>query len=348
MYITRDNNFDLIRLLAALQVAVCHTFRHLHIADYKQTHILGYGFQGVFCFFVISGFLIAASYDRNHSFKHYIKNRLLRIVPALYMAFVLTVLVLYVFGFINPTTIKNPTLWAWGFGQLTLFQFYTPDLLRPFGVGAPNGSLWTIPVEFMFYLLLPLLFLAKNLKAKNIVCIICIGCSLSVNMLITRYGNDGIICKILMVSIIPWLYSFLIGSLLYFNWVRVKHFFEGKALLWLVLFIIYVKFIARPSYNILDFWSLGANLLLALFTISLAYTKPQLGRILHGFDISYGVYVYHMIIVNIFVQVGLVGETKYAIMILCISVVLSCMSWTFVEKKALRLKSTNATLIKLK
>lgn len=342
--ISRENNFDLIRLLAALQVAVCHTFQHLHIADFKQTHILGYGFQGVFCFFVISGFLIAAAYDRNPRFKQYIRNRLLRIVPALYIAFVLIVLVLIYFGFINFTTIKNPALWAWGFGQLSLFQFYTPDILRQFGVGAPNGSLWTIPVEFMFYLFLPLLFLVKKFQMRNIVCIACMGCSICANMLITNYGNGGILCKVVNVSIVPWLYSFLIGSLLYFNWGRVRYYIEGKAFIYLIIFILYVKFVSHPSYNISDFGTLGANLLLALFTISLAYTKPQLGKMLHGFDISYGLYVYHMIIVNIFVQCGLVGDTKYAIMVLSIAVVISCISWKFIEQKALRLKYYNATV----
>ena len=73
------------------------------------------------------------------------------------------------FGFINKENLRTPQLWGWFVGQLTLFQYYTPDSLRAFGVGCPNGSLWTIPVEFVFYLLLLDLF--YYLVKKSIVVI---------------------------------------------------------------------------------------------------------------------------------------------------------------------------------
>ena len=31
--------------------------------------------------------------------------------------------------------------------QMTAFQFYTGDWLRSYGVGTPNGALWTITVD---------------------------------------------------------------------------------------------------------------------------------------------------------------------------------------------------------
>lgn len=43
---------------------------------------------------------------------------------------------------------------------MSVVQFYNPDLLRGYGVGVLNGSVWTIPVELQYYAVLPLLYLA--------------------------------------------------------------------------------------------------------------------------------------------------------------------------------------------
>ncbi len=62
------NNFDLIRLFAAFQVALVHVF---HIMEIETAwvgsfilHLL-YLFPGVPIFFFISGFLISRSYENN-------------------------------------------------------------------------------------------------------------------------------------------------------------------------------------------------------------------------------------------------------------------------------------------
>ena len=77
---------------------------------------------------------------------------------------------------------------------------------------------------------------------------------------------------------------------------------------------------------------------MAFLTISLAYTIPKMGGILHGIDISYGLYLYHMIVVNVFVELGFVGEWKYGLASLALSVLLGLISWLLIEKKALSLK----------
>ena len=55
----RSNNFDLIRLLAAMQVAVSHANGHLE--SELSIPLLSY-FPGVPIFFLVSGFLICLSY----------------------------------------------------------------------------------------------------------------------------------------------------------------------------------------------------------------------------------------------------------------------------------------------
>ena len=341
MTISRENNFDLIRLIASLEVAIGHTSFHLQGPENNLfSNEYSFPFPGVFVFFVISGFLITASYERNKQYIRYLKNRILRIVPALWIAFILLFFVLWAFGFINRDTLSNHSFWGWVFGQITLFQFYTPDILRPFGVGCPNGSLWTIPVEFVFYLILPLLLiLFKNRGGVNRTLLASFLLSLTINMLLSNYGNDSILCKLIHVSILPWLYVFLLGSLIYKNWDFCRKYLEGKAYIYVILYFLYVNFVTGPSYDVVNLKVLIANILLGLMVISLAYTRTNTAKFMHGFDISYGLYLYHMIVVNAFVQMGLVGKYTYAILALSISIVLASLSWMFVERKLLRLKN---------
>lgn len=162
--ISRENNFDLIRLFAASQVLIGHGLSHLECGS--KGHLLAL-FPGVIMFFVISGFLISSSFDRNPKLKNYIRNRFLRIFPALWCCFFVTLICLLVFGYVNKASLTSTSFWAWAAGQISIGQFYTPDFLRSYGVGTPNGSLWTIPVELSFYILLPLIvFLFKKINLK--------------------------------------------------------------------------------------------------------------------------------------------------------------------------------------
>ncbi len=342
--ISRENNFDLIRLVAAFQVAIIHTAEHLELDDACLYSIgsISFPFPGVFVFFVISGFLITASCVNNQSLVQYLKNRVLRIFPALWCAFFLLFVVLCVFGYVNRDTLKLPQLWAWIVGQTTVFEFYTPDVLRDFGVGCPNGSLWTIPVEFGFYLLLPLVIYVFR-KRLNVCLIVLSVLSLGVNY-VNALFMEGTVMKLVKYSFLPWLYCFFIGALVYLNWNSVRKYFEGKAVYWILVYGLYVNLIDFPSYQVTSLGVLGANILLAFLTISLAYTIPKLGKILCGVDISYGLYLYHMIVVNVFVELGYVGEWKYGLASLVLSVLLALVSWSFIEKKALSLKHVKLKL----
>src|SRR5947208_2952799 len=96
--VNRQNNFDLIRLFAALQVVLLHATYHLEISNSLWDDFLKCvrPFPGVPIFFTISGFLIFASYDSNQSIKKYLKNRYLRIYPLLYVITIITTILLMI------------------------------------------------------------------------------------------------------------------------------------------------------------------------------------------------------------------------------------------------------------
>ena len=62
--ISRENNFDLIRLFAALSVVASHMAQHGIVTNQATINciaMLWYAFPGVQIFFIVSGFLITNS-----------------------------------------------------------------------------------------------------------------------------------------------------------------------------------------------------------------------------------------------------------------------------------------------
>ena len=84
MSFNNHNNFDLVRLFAALQVAICHSAGHFGYQNFAIT-LLGY-FPGVPIFFFVSGFLIYSSYEKSKENQkplfNFYQKRFLRLYPA--------------------------------------------------------------------------------------------------------------------------------------------------------------------------------------------------------------------------------------------------------------------------
>lgn len=356
--LTKTNNFDLIRILAALQVVIGHTKEHLDIQskslDYLFIYFLKF-FPGVPIFFTLSGFLIIWSYDRNKNdlFKFF-KNRLLRIYPALWVCFITTIGILIVFKVINFTTILDKSFIFWIITQVTFLQFYTPDFMRSFGVGNPNGSLFTISIEIQYYILVPflyyLIFSLKN-KTHQILAIISIFIS---SILIYQYFNtintEQLMRKISGILVLPYLYNFLFGILIYKYWSLIEKYILENGFVWFLIYVSYFTFFSvylnlySPSYwpNIFGFIS---NLLLAILTISSAYTFTSISnKILYHQDLSYGVYIYHMLIVNVLIELGKTQKIIYLLITLFTTLLIAFLSWNFIEKPFLaRKKNSNNT-----
>lgn len=341
--ISRNNNFDIIRLAAAIQVLLIHGIEHLKIKSLIFLKEYLTFFPGVLIFFTLSGFLIYSSLDRNKNLKKYFINRFLRLFPALWICFFLTFGLLCFFEVLTFQNIISWTFIKWVFTQITFFQFWTPDILRLWGVGTPNGSLWTIPVEMQFYILLPFIVLKFN-KIKLInKFIFCFLFSFLFNVYISyqKSLNETILVKLLGVSILPYLFSFLIGCIIYEYWNKIQFYFKGRALYWLFLFVLFnFIFNTKPSYYP-NFSQLISNLLLSIFVISLAFTFPRLEKVLKGNDVSYGIYIYHMLVINTFISINYIKKIEYLILSITLTVILSLLSWFLIEKRAMQFKKNH-------
>lgn len=348
----KNNNFDLLRLLAALQVVVCHGVEHFHIEIHaglprELCNVLT-AFPGVPIFFTISGFLIFWSFERNPDLSSYIVNRALRIFPALWCCFACTLALLCAFGVIQFNDLASPTLMAWFVAQVSVFQFYTPDLLRTFGSGTPNGSLWTIPVEIQFYVAVPLLFAllrkAGSKKIENIIFLVLMVASFAVNLYAQQLDSQSLGRKLMGVCLIPYLFYFLVGSIIYRNYATLRSWFEGRFLVWISVYALYFLVFGRllGCYDA-TYWpnvfGLVAALLLSGATIAFAYSAPGLSqRLLRGNDLSYGVYIYHMPVINSLLELGYLNAHVGFLVSLPTTVFLAFLSWVLVEKPALAMK----------
>lgn len=103
------------------------------------------------------------SCGRSTSYGDYLKKRFWRIYPELWAAVIVEMIVLFAL-YEGPYNWPQTILFV--FTQSTLLQFWTPDCLRDYGCGTPNGALWTIGVIVQFYIVG--YFLYKKLYAKNL------------------------------------------------------------------------------------------------------------------------------------------------------------------------------------
>jgi peptidoglycan/LPS O-acetylase OafA/YrhL len=165
----RNNNFGLMRFLAASLVVVSHSFAltgNVRAEPLTRlTGILDLGTAAVITFFVMSGLLVTRSAFLSPTLRRYIRARLLRIWPALILTALFTALVLGPIATALPlrryfldadTWLYAATVPLLDVGRLLPGTFLTNPLPR--GV---NGSLWTIQVEAWLYLVVGCLVLIR-------------------------------------------------------------------------------------------------------------------------------------------------------------------------------------------
>jgi len=339
----KTNNLDLIRLFAALEVAISHSLSHLQVGNVNSLFLNFLKlFPGVPIFFFISGFLISKSYENSISTKEYFKNRVLRIYPALIVVSIIGISSVYFSGYFNTIDVSIKKILIWFLGQTTIIQFYNPDFMREYGVGVLNGSLWTISVELQFYIITPILYMLfkiVNNKKNNTILYSLILISMAIHFVYYSYKinhSELFIYKLLGVSFIPWLYMFLIGILYQKHFISIHKLLKNKAL---ILTIIYISLVYITKLQLGNGINPILFILLTTLIFSYSYTNPSFSmKILRGNDISYGVYIYHMILVNFFIYKGLTSDILYSIIVICLTIPTAIISWKFIEKPFINLK----------
>lgn len=347
----RNNFFDFVRLYAALQVLLHHASAHL---DYPLPNLVEalFSFPGVPIFFALSGFLVSISWINNSAspdgWKSYAISRSLRIFPALWCAAIFGWLICLLFG--KASFALSSLGFAWLLGQGSFVTFLNPDQLRDFGVGVMNGSLWTIPVEIEFYVLVPLFacFLLWIFRRNRFSAFAVVAGVVWASFALQHYlhgaisAGDGasptnvpLYLKLVKVSVFPYIGQFLLGAsfvglLTRFGQIKCSRFLIFSGL----FFGILVRLIDAGGVSSV----LMSNLSLAAFFVGLGLVGSRFQ--LPG-DISYGLYLYHMPVINLLLIVCAGVGTNYLFFLsFLFTILISLCSWVFVERPCLKFRKS--------
>lgn len=154
-----SNNFDLLRLLFACTVCLIHAYQ---LSGFPQLAVIAAFLSSdvaVKSFFVVSGFLIFMSYERSSSLVSYADKRIRRIYPAYFTVVVLCAIGLAAVSTKSPTEYFSIPWMKYVLSNLVFLNFLQPTLPGVFEtnpLAAVNGALWTLKIEVMFYLSVPL------------------------------------------------------------------------------------------------------------------------------------------------------------------------------------------------
>lgn len=158
----RNNNLDMIRFFAAVLVILCHSYpismgeNHMDILGEISNGQIHFGNLAVCSFFVYGGFLIAKSAERLQTAGAYFKARILRIFPCL--AVVTFVLALVTGPCLTTLSVgeyfTHKGTYQYLLNSVMVLIHDLPGVFEGNIYGETvNGPLWTLPVEFLCYIM---------------------------------------------------------------------------------------------------------------------------------------------------------------------------------------------------
>ncbi|MCF5702852.1 acyltransferase family protein [Pseudomonas syringae] len=318
----RNNSFDLIRHLAALMVLVSH---HFALSGLEEPGIAGYNSLGgiaVTAFFSISGLLISQSFFNSRSFADYLGKRVVRIFPALILcAFVMTYLAGAVFadGYVASFGALVDFLRISVFGRANI-----EPITQGFIVSESfNGSLWTLKIEFGFYLLLAL---ALGMYRRALMPWVLLAVFAVATYALGNHVPGALAQKLAVYSAAG--IAFFAGAVIAFN----QQYLSDRRVL----------AIALVTAAGLIFFSVGTPLASVLATLGVCLATLSLGllyvdkTIRRRFDISYGMYLYAFPVQQLIINKTSLTFIPSMLVSALIVMVLATVSWRLVEQPALQ------------
>jgi peptidoglycan/LPS O-acetylase OafA/YrhL len=326
----RLNNFDFLRITAALMVLYSHQYDLLRkSAPTFFDHRFSPGFLGVAIFFSISGYLITQSWEHDPNIFRFALKRFLRIWPGL---FVVTMLAAFVLGPIvstfNVRTYFDDPLVVKYLRNLHMHMVFTlPGVFEtnPYPK-AVNGSTWTLPLEICCYACLAISGLLNFLRHPKIIF------TSVIIIAIYQFWYYGAETNTVRNLRMEYGLSFCVGMLM---WLY-RNIWESRRSIVTAATMVAGILIYCLGQRLLSSLVIVGPLVVMFGTTS----TPILRRFGRFGDFSYGVYIYAFVVQQVIIMyIGSnVPLELHLGMTVIISFICAFLSWYFVEKPALGLK----------
>jgi peptidoglycan/LPS O-acetylase OafA/YrhL len=335
------NNLDCLRLMLASTVALFH-FRALSELPALSSfdRFLSAPFA-VRSFFVISGLLIFRSYTRSSSVSSYFEKRVRRIYPAYFTVIVVAAIALCTLSTVPISHYFGFGFWKYLGANLLFLNFLAPSLPGVFqsnSITAVNGALWTLKIEAVFYLSVPIIhYLCKRLGTKQVMlAIFSLSCLWKYGFayLATRGASHGLfsldssrnIYSQLEVQFPAQLAYFTAGILLLLYFDKLKHHSLAISVITACLYLVDHFY----THGILDiFWISGLVFVIGFWR--------YLGNFSKYGDFSYGVYIVHWPIIQTLIVFGAAKLNPALFLMIGISLITltAFLMWHLVENRFL-------------
>jgi peptidoglycan/LPS O-acetylase OafA/YrhL len=336
----RDNNFNLIRIVAAFAVLVTHSFYLTgNPQPFLKTLGMTLGTWALDIFFLISGFLVTSSLLTRQSTVEFLWARILRIYPALFLMVFLTVFLL------GSSFTELPLATYFSLSETYVYLAYNTSLFVDIAHFLPgvfngmldqmvNGSIWSLQIEVRLYALLALLWLFLRMKGQDRIILF--------KVIVVAWASAAVVLLFADHFYLP-----NADSLIRANFRHAPLFLVGAAFYILRNYVVLSPWVFFTLVTGLLASTTNKDLFLVAYVFSigyivffLAYVPSSLLRRYNKLgDYSYGLYLYAWPVQQS--VVAMMPGTSAGKMIVisgAISFVLAFLSWHIVERRSLNLK----------
>ena len=303
------NNFSILRLSLALMVVLGH-FKTLPGNYAAATGWFGFADFAVDAFFVVSGYLVSASLDKQPQALGFYIRRLCRVYP-LYITVVIAqtlAMLMLLTGGLSEHLTSTARYLAVNAVFANFLQYDIGGLLKPLHNPGINPSLWTLKIEVGFYLMLPVLWWAWR-RFGFVVLAVAYAASAALALYAAHHGMESfgkqLPCQ---------LRYFIVGIACYLYGAKLR---LTTVQLWAVTLGVFVLCCFRhelPLYRL--YYPIAIGLLVYL-------TAVRLPALPLRFDISYGVYLIHAPLIQLALLTGLYQDSILFLATLLLIVIVS-------------------------
>lgn len=339
----RRNNFDFLRIVFALLVIFSHAYALTGANEPEPLFILSGGYLTASSislggFFSISGYLVYQSFERSSSYWDFIRKRVFRIFPALFVCLVILAFVVCPFFTEVSGYYYRKDVYMYVVQNMLLFKphYHIADVFskNPYN-GFINGSIWTLAYEMLFYVSFFILFFFRN-KMKGLLYLLPVFTIAAIYLRIVYFNSHKMIpfTTIELTEMFYFSVWFFMG--MWMNKVRAYPFLNKVLCLSAWVTFITCMIITELGWLVIFYWP--------IILISLgARSTPYLSSVQSFGDPSYGIYIYAFPVQQILVYMGITKLIPHMLIAMTVSIVLGYLSWHLVEKHVLRLKSKTRT-----